>query len=84
MSVAEAIILILNQAVKPRELLIKFKHLNQDIHIDITGQGDWIETNISSQDIDHAQLSRYILGSMMDEVEFKTDNGIIRAITMNK
>ena len=29
MSVAEAIILILNQAVRPKELLIKFKHLNR-------------------------------------------------------
>ena len=84
MSVAEAIILILNQAVRPEELLIKFKHLDQCIHIDITGQGEWIETNISSQDIDHAQLSRYILGSMMDEVEFKTDNGIMREICMHK
>ena len=84
MSVAEATILVLNQVVRPMELLIKFEHLNEEIHIDISGQGEWVESNVSVQDIDQAQLSRYILGSMMDNVEFKTDNGIMRAVCMHK
>ena len=84
MSVAEAIILVLNQVVRPMELLIRFENLNEEIHIDISGQGEWIESNVSVQDIDQAQLSRYILGSMMDNVEFKTDNGIMRAVCMHK
>ncbi|MFY9177670.1 MAG: ATP-binding protein [Caldicoprobacterales bacterium] len=84
MSVAEAIILVLNQVVRPMELLIRFENLNEEIHIDISGQGEWVESNVSVQDIDQAQLSRYILGSMMDNVEFKTDNGIMRAVCMHK
>ena len=39
---------------------------------------------ISPHDTDQTQLSRYILGSMMDGVEFKTDNGLMRAICMHK
>lgn len=84
MSVAEAIILVLNQVERPMELLIRFENLNEEIHIDISGQGEWVESNVSVQDIDQAQLSRYILGSMMDNVEFKTDNGIMRAVCMHK
>ena len=43
MSVAEAIILVLNQVVRPMELLIRFENLNEEIHIDISGQGEWVK-----------------------------------------
>lgn len=84
MSVAEAIILIINQPLRPKDLLVKYLVGTDKIHIEIVGEGDWEKYDISTHEIGQGQLSRYILGSMMDKVEFKTDNDIMQAICMQK
>lgn len=84
MSVAEAIILIINQSTRPKEILVRYQVEPDNINIEILGGEDWEDSEISGPDEDQAQLSKFILGSMMDEVEFKTDNGTMHGIFMYK
>lgn len=84
MSVAEAQILMLNQDLNPVELSIDFNINPQGIDIEINGGADWIENRTASPDEDQAQLSKFILSSIMDEVEFKDDKGLIKTICMHK
>ncbi len=84
MSVAEAIILLINQPVRPNEILIDFSVEIDGIYIEINGEGLWEDGDKSTNYNEQTQLSRFILSSMMDKVEFKTDNGQMHAICMYK
>ncbi len=84
MSIAEAIILIINQLTSPKEILVKFQVKTESLYMEIIGEGGWEESDISTHDIGQAQLGKYIIGSVMDGVEFKSDNGIMRGIFMHK
>lgn len=84
MSVAEAQILILNQTTKPTGLTVKFEIKSQELYIEISGESGWQNDEDSYHDIDQAQMSRFIISSMMDEVEFKLDRDILKTICMHK
>ncbi|MGI5850923.1 MAG: histidine kinase [Clostridiales bacterium] len=84
MAVAEAIIMIINQLISPDKLLVIFSLEPKLISVKILGEGNWDSNDISTHDLGQAQLSKYILGSMMDKVEYQIDNGTIQAILMHK
>lgn len=84
MAVAEAIILIISQLSKPENLSVGFTIDPRGISINISGGDIWEDSYISTHDIGQAQLSKFILSSMMDKIDFKTDKGIMSNISMHK
>lgn len=84
MSVAEAIILVMDQDNRPEELLVNFMVDSETMGIEILGQGRWVNSDTSGHDLDQSGLGKYIISSIMDDVEFQIEKGIVRGISMHK
>lgn len=82
MSIAEAMILILNQEVKPLEINIELEVKEKGMSMSILGEGQWLIDQDEKPDKEQKQLSQYILSSLVDEVDFIVDDGIIKRISM--
>ena len=84
-AVAEAAILIMNQEKSVKEIILYFSLRENELSIEVQA-GEAVDYKNSSTipDIEHREMSMFILESMMENVKLHTEDGFLSKIVMQK
>jgi serine/threonine-protein kinase RsbW len=82
-AVAEACIMLMNQAWKIRDIALEFEIAQSAFGVTARAQGPAAKAEDGDADKDN-ELSRYLLQALMDGAEVQSENGFINSIRLNK